>query len=313
VNIFLKEIGQGIQHVATRVSNLVGLIQKANDFRKMTGAGLSFLMIPRSYYGYVNKDTLVKDAAVEAAEAARVMSELEKACIVDATGIVKLDLTADEIKQAVPDISDLLVTVVLRGRYRNLHSLLRDQVDESMYLAMVRNNILVDVQGEDLLMQIFTSKVTTRSPQHEGPFLEFIQRLCSKKPGATGVKIRPGCGGFGIRNFLTLFLSIEVSKASQNRAKALAEGRTADAECHWKEVQTFTAQLDESNPILTGISDAMTAEGLALERGDAAEAAKWAAEKAKGNELLQICSKKYKEAMARLREDMSNFRPEARA
>jgi len=305
VNIFLREIGQGIQHIASRVSDLVGLIQKANDFRKMTGAGLSFLMIPRSYYGYVNTDVLVKDAAVDAAEAARLMSELEAAGIIDESGIVKLDLTADEIKQAVPSISESLVSVILRGRYRNLYSLLRDQVDETMYLAMVRNNILVDVQGEDLLMQIFTAKVMTRSAQEEGPFLEFIQRLCSKKPGATGVKIRPGCGGFGIRNFLTLFLSIEVSKASQNRARALAEGRTGDAEFHWKEVRTFSAQLDESNPILTGISDAMTAEGLALEKGDAAEAAKWAAEKAKGNELLQSCSKKYKDAMAQLRADKS--------
>ena len=32
--------------------------------------------------------------------------------------------------------------------------------------------------------------------------------------------IRPGCGGFGIRNFLTLFLSIEVSKAMRSEQSA---------------------------------------------------------------------------------------------
>jgi hypothetical protein len=42
----------------------------------------------------------------------------------------------------------------------------------------------------------------------EAPFLEFIQRVCSSKCDASGapLPISPGCGGFGIRNFLTLFL-----------------------------------------------------------------------------------------------------------
>jgi predicted RNase H-like nuclease (RuvC/YqgF family) len=34
--------------------------------------------------------------------------------------------------------------------------------------------------------------------------------------------MRPGCGGFGIRNFLTLFLSIEVNKAMSDLAAARA-------------------------------------------------------------------------------------------
>ena len=69
----------------------------------------------------------------------------------------------------------------------------------------------VDVQGDDVLMQIFTSTVLQKKPGTEAPFLEFIQRLCAApKPGGASSQIRPGCGGFGIRNFLTLFLSIEV-------------------------------------------------------------------------------------------------------
>ena len=62
--------------------------------------------------------------------------------------------------------------------------------------------------------------VLQRTPGTEAPFLEFIQRLCARgcadgddDGGEAARPIRPGCGGFGIRNFLTLFLSIEVSKA----------------------------------------------------------------------------------------------------
>ncbi len=50
--------------------------------------------------------------------------------------------------------------------------------------------------------------------------MEFIERVCddTMEPSADGSSpkpraVKPGCGGFGIRNFLTLFLSIEVSKA----------------------------------------------------------------------------------------------------
>lgn len=51
MHLYLKEIGQGVQHIASRVEDLPTLVQRANDMRKMTGAGLSFLSIPRSYYG----------------------------------------------------------------------------------------------------------------------------------------------------------------------------------------------------------------------------------------------------------------------
>ena len=41
--------------------------------------------------------------------------------------------------------------------------------------------------------------------------------------------IKPGCGGFGIRNFLTLFLSIEVSKAMNDLRGAKERGDDAAA------------------------------------------------------------------------------------
>ena len=51
VSFFLEEIGQGIQHVASRVPDLIAFIARVNAMRKMTGRGFSFLRIPRSYYG----------------------------------------------------------------------------------------------------------------------------------------------------------------------------------------------------------------------------------------------------------------------
>merc|ERR1712185_869964 len=111
-------------------------------------------------------------------------------------------------------------------------------------------------------MQIFTSVILQRAPGAEAPFLEFIQRVCAQSDDGSGAcaPIRPGCGGFGIRNFLTLFLSIEVSKAMVKQDEAEAKGDARGAELAEKQVLTFTEQLDLSNPILTVISDAMTAE-----------------------------------------------------
>merc|ERR1712032_839462 len=129
---------------------------------------------------------------------------------------------------------------------------------------------------------------------------------CSEcKDPSTGCPqaIKPGCGG--IRNFLTLFLSIEVSKAAASRSDAERRGDAKMAELEGRRVDAFTAQLDESNPILTAISDAMTAEGAARDSGDTTAAQHWANEKAKGNEALQEVSSKYKELMRKLREEVS--------
>lgn len=76
--------------------------------------------------------------------------------------------------------------------------------------------------------------------------------------------IRPGCGGFGIRNFLTLFLSIEVSKAMTELEEAQTKNNTKAIDVATKKIRVLSDQLDESNPVLTVISDAMTAEGDAL-------------------------------------------------
>lgn len=176
-------------------------------------------------------------------------------------------------------------------------------------------------QGDDLLYQIFTSNILQRRSGDEAPFLEFIQRVCSECRDEDGcpVELKPGCGGFGIRNFLTLFLSIEVSKAMLEvveAKKAGDEDRHAYAQAM---VDCFTCQLNESNPILTEISDAMTEEGhyrdkmmLISAEGKSDEADVWrlkmeAASRAKqiGNDKLMECSTKYKDLMRAIRERRS--------
>ena len=94
---------------------------------------------------------------------------------------------------------ELILDIILKSRYRNLQSLLQDHVSEETYMGIVSNQILVDVQGEDLLYQIFTSNILQRRVGDEAPFLEFIQRVCSERLDETGhpAKMKPGCGGFG--------------------------------------------------------------------------------------------------------------------
>ena len=78
-------------------------------------------------------------------------------------------------------------------------------------------------------------------------------------------------------------------------------------------METFTAQLDESNPIRTTIADAMTSQGDCLDmlkkttdeikRAELKkEAAKQEAIKVNANEALKVCSAKYKAMMVKLRD-----------
>ena len=181
----------------------------------------------------------------------------------------------------------------------------------------------MDVQTDDLLFQIFTSNILQRKPLDESPFFEFIQRVCSECTGPDGCpkKVKPGCGGFGIRNFLTLFLSIEVTKAMLAASNAKKDGDMKEYEFTKRKVQLFTDQLNESNPLLTEISDAMTREGaardnitLSYKEGRKEDARVWeqamekeAKAKSAANDLLMECNMKYQRLMRELREsqDMS--------
>ena len=84
-----------------------------------------------------------------------------------------------------------------------------------------------------------------------------------------------------------------------------------------RRITLFTDQLNESNPILTRISDAMTEEGVLREQAEEAEASgdsaraaelnreadKHMAIKDGGNGLLQTCSGKYNDLMKQLRQE----------
>ena len=140
-------------------------------------------------------------------------------------------------------------------------------------------------------LQIFSAPVLMRDVRDEAPFFEFIQRVCGGArmsggtcaDGACGdvaaggaaapAAARPGCGGFGIRNFLTLFLSIEVSKAMDNLARARDAGDAVAAHRFGRMVDVFTHQLDASNPVLTIISDMMQARLSAEARSAAGRGA----------------------------------------
>lgn len=67
VHSFLMEIGQGVQHIASRVEDLVSFVERVNNYREMTGGGLTFLDIPRSYYGILTPKFMVEQGVPQGA------------------------------------------------------------------------------------------------------------------------------------------------------------------------------------------------------------------------------------------------------
>ena len=92
-------------------------------------------------------------------------------------------------------------------------SLLRNHISDEAYMGIVRNEILVDVQGDDILYQIFTCNILQRNVGEEAPFFEFIQRVCSECQTDDGcpVKFKPGCGGFGYVRAILFQVQIQMS------------------------------------------------------------------------------------------------------
>ncbi|KAL3911043.1 MAG: hypothetical protein SGILL_007441, partial [Bacillariaceae sp.] len=335
VHGFLEEIGQGIQHIANRVEDLAKFVNRCNKYREMTGEGFAFLNIPRSYYGVLSVTYLIQSTGVSNQLAEGVMDACCRNKIATSDGAVDLGLSKDSLLfilderfaedplNAEYDQSrESIAKAILTSRYCNLHSLLKNHVSETTYLDLVKNKILCDVQDRDVLYQIFTCKIMCQEPADEAPFFEFIQRVCSECESEHDcpVKVKAGCGGFGIRNFLTLFLSIEVSKAMRDGSDAKVAGDEQRAILAQKRVDCFTDQLNESNPILTEISDAMTEEGAcqihmktARAAADEAEVDLWKArkmtaekKKEEWHSRLMECSHRYKMRMRALREESTN-------
>lgn len=121
---------------------------------------------------------------------------------------------------------------------------------------------------------------------------------------------------YRIRNFLTLFLSIELTKALREVAEERQKGDKKRIVLAERRVDCFTNQLNDSNPILTEISDAMTEEGNCRDQIDAAtligdvETCKLWEErletankkKQEGNAKLMACSARYQAIMRSIRE-----------
>jgi len=330
VHLFLDQLGQGIQHIASRVSNVVRFVALVNETRQITGRGLSFLRIPRSYYGRLDTQDLVCIGICEKLSGG-LLNALIRLRMCSPTGVVKLDITRQQVLDVLTGVrkevkseegdDTHIVDVVMRARYSNLYKLLKEHLSEKTYLDIVRNQVLVDIQGQDILFQIFTCNVLQREAKDESPFLEFIQRVCSERKDRHGnaLFIRPGCGGFGIRNFLTLFLSIEVSKAMAQMDSAIKRNDVVGRDIAERRVQILTAQLDESNPILTEISDAMTAESDAMASASLAASPKdkeqllrkaqiFREKKLEGNRKLQELSECYKLKMKEVREEEEKAR-----
>lgn len=114
-----------------------------------------------------------------------------------------------------------------------------------------------------------------------------------------------------------MFLSIEVTKAYLDASNAKDSGDDAGHDFAQRKVELFTEQLNESNPLLTEISAAMTREGIARDRIAAAAfeeekkegCEKWkltmeneSLAKARANEKLMECNLKYQKLMKELRE-----------
>lgn len=155
---------------------------------------------------------LIESAGITVELARKVLEICEKRNVVAIDGAVDLqmtdgslgaildsDLNVTEYEEPFHDKREAIIGSILRSRYKNLFPLLQKHISENSYLGIVRNQILVDVQGEDILYQIFTCNILQREAGDEAPFFEFIQRVCSECKGKNGcpAKIKPGCGGFG--------------------------------------------------------------------------------------------------------------------
>lgn len=268
VHNYLDQRGQGIQHTAARVTDLPLFVEKVNKMREITGEGFSFLKIPPTYYGRLSKSNL-QDAQLPDQVADHVLQALKEASLVSYVGCVNFDVTDEHITNAVASVSGVeahtesIIQVVKQARYNTLYRLLQDNLSEEEYLRIVKNQVLVDIQGRDVLFQIFTKSIL-QDASEECPFIEFIERRCLGASSEEAEFSTPGCGGFGIRNFIALFLSIEVTNASEVAREARQAGDRFRASVADSIVDLFEEQLHRSDPVLTGMAMDMMTEADAM-------------------------------------------------
>ncbi len=147
--------------------SFVYCIQSMCDFFSLQG--FTFLNIPRSYYGVLTKDMLVRGCSRKN-DPKRDKQNLTPECaaaifdICISEQILHADFSVD-VALSRKDIANILdtkvpslhmeeysskkedvVSTILHSRYVNLYNLLRDHLTEESYLGIVKNQILVDVQ-----------------------------------------------------------------------------------------------------------------------------------------------------------------------
>jgi len=296
-------IGQGIQHIALRVADLNEFVERANR----SGRGLSFLRIPRSYYGILKRADLLQVGLSEAI-VTKVLHELQRTELMTVGGVVRLDISDEEIISCLSStefpgsVLPMLIDTIKKSRYINIYKLLGDCLTEETYLRLARNQVLVDVEGDGLLLQIFTRSILQDTVTHEAPFLEYIQRSCISKLSASGRHLmKPGCGGFGLRNILALFLAVEMARALDEleHAEDLRTKQKAQSV-----IDTLTEQLNAWDPILARVSRANSKEAQAR---DAMSHVSDIHDKLRLEILLKKCTKKKADAEAELLELSSHY------
>jgi hypothetical protein len=110
---------------------------------------------------------LVESAGIAMELADKILAICEENHITFADGAVDLTMTKRDIAAIlnanINEIAvsgpkkDVILDAILSSRYANLRSLLRNHVSEETYLGIVRNQILVDVQGEDVSFTRYTT------------------------------------------------------------------------------------------------------------------------------------------------------------
>ena len=140
--------------MASRVASLPEYVQRANDYRTITGGGFRFLDIPRTYYGLLERRLLEQGGTDEgellgdcarglgAAEAEEVIAALVRAGLSDAAGAVDLDADdagldatllahSSTYRAAGAAVRAMVCRVVARSRFVNLWRMMRDQLAEA--------------------------------------------------------------------------------------------------------------------------------------------------------------------------------------
>jgi hypothetical protein len=114
-------------------------VQRANDFRAITGEGFTFLNIPRTYYGLLDAAYLAEHAKISQDEASSIISNLIAAGICDDVGAVKVSLYEDstQLDEALASVSNAAAVkkAVISSIYRNMYLLLKDSISEDMYIT----------------------------------------------------------------------------------------------------------------------------------------------------------------------------------